>query len=66
MTRTEALPEWAERYAAATTAVREVLTGRGPAVLDGWAALLHDQAGDLVTSEQIEADRAQIAAYLTG
>lgn len=64
VTRVEKLADWAKRYAAATTSVKRVLTEQGPGVLDHWAGLLADQAGEWVPATTLASERAAIAKYL--
>lgn len=63
VTRTEKLPDWAERYAAATSAVQSILRDQGPSVSAQWADLLTAQATDLVQAQTIASERATIERY---
>ena len=63
VTRTEKLPDWTERYAAATSAVQSILRDQGPSVSAQWADLLTAQATDLVQAQTIASERATIERY---
>ena len=66
-TRFHANAEFEARYEQALTDLRSGLyeSGRAQEILDGWAALLTEQAADLVSPETVAEESADIAEYFT-